>query len=193
LVKKRTEDAARLSRLDHDTDLGLAARDRTKLFVGLTALSLASGLALVHRGGEVLRVDCTSGKEIFFAALAVAGLVAVVAVRRHVLVNRMNRQLIAVVAATVLLVLVHRALGWWTSADAILTLRTDLLLLALPCFVTAIFVRARVAALGMLLVAASALATQMPGATALVFVGASVVATIALPWALRDGPRSTGE
>ena len=195
LVKKRTEDAARLSRLDHDTDLGLAARDRMKLFVGLTALSLASGLALVRSGGEVLRVDRTSGKEIFLAALAVAvaGLVAVVVVRRHILVNRMNRQLVAVVAATVLLVLVHRALGWWTSADAILTLRTDLLLLALPCFVTAIFVRSRVAVLGVLLVAASALATQIPGATALVFVGASVVATIALPWALRDGPRATGE
>ena len=188
LVKKRTEDAARLTKLDHDTDLGLAARDRMKLFVALTTLSLVAGLALVRSGGRALRVDHTSGKEIFLAALAVAvaGLVGIVAARRHVLVNRMNRQLVAVVAMTVVAVLVHRAFDWWTSADAIVTLRTDLLLLALPCFLTAIFVRSRLAVLGALLVAASALATQVPGASALIFVGASVVATIALPWALRD-------
>ena len=77
------------------------------------------------------------------------------------------------------------------GADAIVTLRTDLLLLALPCFLTAIFVRSRLAVLGALLVAASALATQVPGASALIFVGASVVATIALPWALRDTAKKT--
>lgn len=188
-VEERGRAVSRLQRITHEGNLGVAARKRTFFLVALTLVSVSVGIAVLRlaQGGQVV---AESGREVFAAAVVVTllGSLGVFALRGHLLVNRVNRQLVATTGASMAIVVLHRAVDWWAHADAVSTLRTDLFLLALPCFVTAIFVRARVAVSGVALASVGALAALRPELTAILFVVGSAAAVVALAWALREPP-----
>jgi len=193
LLRRRAQDAERLERLDHDTDVGLASRDRTRFLAGVTFVSILAGLVLLGSSPRHTVDPGDGGKLVLAAAAAlVVALCGALVTRRTMLVNRMNRQLLVALVGAVAIVLVHRLVDWQSQADPVSTLRGDMLLFAMPCFAVAVFVRGRAWVAGAIPVAAALLSVWLRGLTLHLFVLATIGTVLTLALVLRGKKRPAG-
>jgi eukaryotic-like serine/threonine-protein kinase len=197
LVERRERDAARLLRIEHDTDVNVAAKERTWLLLGLTVFTLVLGAIIVRGGFGTRQLEPQDGATLAFGASAVLGvcIAGVVAFRRALLRNRLNAQLIVLLLGSTALLVVHRVVEWNYGAHPADTLRADLLILAAPCLAAAVFIRRRAAVAAGVLLASFLVAAWVPRMTALVFSVGSALALIGVGWALyhRDSPAPTND
>ncbi len=195
VIASRERAAARLERLEHDADVKVAARERTWLLLALTLFTLVLGAAVIRGGFGTRPLGPGDGATLALAASVVlaASLVGVIVFRGVLLRNRLNTQLIALLAGSTAVLVLHRVVEWLSGGDPANTLRADMVVLALPCLAAAVFVRKRalVGVVAMLL--GFLVAAAVPRLTALVFSLSSALALLGVGWALYDRGASSGE